>query len=294
MKKTASVLSILLALLMIFSASAAAANSDLTLVSATAGSVDLLTAEAPDIAASDSITLTFSANVADDSIFTFNTGKISVKDAEGNKVNTVSVAKGDSKKILVVSLGDIAKGSYTLTIGKEFKDINENTLGKKEIPFNVTKGSGTGDGGGNNPLTFVGATVAEAALEGAELEGNETIVLEFDRGMKTYETENAELIVITKADGTKADYTVLPVDKSQEETKRLVSIQLNGLEGGDYTLTIGKDVKANNGNTLGEDVTINFTVKAAEEEQPTGIRAILKAIVDFFKGIIEFIKGLFR
>ena len=292
MKKTTSVLSIILALLMAFSVVSSAADA-LTLTSAAAGSVDLLAAENPEIAASDSIILTFSNNVTDESVLANNIGKINVKDSEGNKISTVSVTAGGDKTQLSVSLGDIAKGSYTLTAAKGIKAKNESELADKvEIKFTVAKGSGSGSGdgsgGGNNPLSFVSAKVDDKALAGAELEGKETIVIEFDRGMKTNEADNAKLIGVYKADGSKADCTVLPVDDSKDETKRLVKVQLNELEGGEYTLKIGKDVKANNGNTLGEDKTVSFTVKAQEEEPAE--KTFIEKIVDFFNMIIGYVR----
>ena len=116
--------------------------------------------------------------------------------------------------------------------------------------------------------------------------------------MKGHEEENKALITVKKADGTTASYTVLPVDDSTDDAKRQVKVQLGGLEDGDYTLTIGKNLKANNGNTLGTKVEINFTVKAASEEEPTNngsnkLSSIFDTLIDFFKMIIEFFKGLF-
>lgn len=294
MKKTTSVLSIILALLMVFSVTSAAADA-LTLSSVTAGSVDLLATENPQIGASDSIVITFSNNVTDDSVIGNNIGKINVKDSDGNKLSTVSVSAGTDKTQLAVSLGEISKGSYTLTVAKGIKAKNGSELADKtEIKFTVGKGSGDGSGGGNNPLSFVSAKANDKELKGAELAGNEIIVIEFDRGMKTYEEDNAKAIGIYKADNTKADYTVLPVDKDQEETKRLVKIQLNGLESGEYTLKIGADVKANNGNTLGEDVTVAFTVKAAEKSLLDTIIEYLKIAVEFVRNIITQVVALFK
>ena len=296
MKQTSKALSIILALLMIFSVTVSAAAS-LTLDSAKIGDVDL--SAATTIRSNDVIDLVFSADVtSDEAILATNLMKIKVRNAAGDAVNgpTVSVV---AKKKLSVSLNGIDKADYTLTIGKKFQDVNGNTLAADvSIPFTVNKGDGSGSGGGNNPLTFGGAKVNDADLSGATLKGNETITLQFDRGMKTYETDNAALITVKKADGSAASYTVLPVDDSNDTTKQQIKVQLGGLEDGDYTLTIGKNLKANNGNTLGTKVEINFTVKAASEEEPTNngsnkLSSIFDTLIDFFKMIIEFFKGLF-
>ena len=296
MKQTSKVLSIILALLMIFSVTVSAAAS-LTLDSAKIGDVDL--SAATTIRSNDVIDLVFSADVtSDEAILAANLAKVKVRNTAGDAVNgpTVSVV---AKKKLSVSLNGIDKADYTLTIGKKFQDVNGNTLAADvSIPFTVNKGDGSGSGGGNNPLTFGGAKVNDADLNGATLKGNETITLQFDRGMKTYETDNAALITVKKADGSAASYTVLPVDDSNDTTKQQIKVQLGGLEDGDYTLTIGKNLKANNGNTLGTKVEINFTVKAASEEEPTNngsnkLSSIFDTLIDFFKMIIEFFKGLF-
>ena len=308
MKKLISVISILLALLMIFSFAAAAGSGNgggggnggnsgetLTLISVTIGGTPI--AEATEIRGDAELLLTFSADVTDDSVLAFNTGKVKVLDASGNPVSSVSIAKNATKK-LSVSLGGVAKGDYTLKIGQKFKDVYGNSLAAEEsIPFTVNKGNGTGTGGGSNPLTFGGAKVGEADLSGAKLKGDETIVLQFDRGMKGYEPDNAALIGVYKADGTKADYTVLPVDDSSDEAKRQIKVQLNGLAAGEYTLKIDKDVKANNGNTLGEDVTVSFTVESAEQgngDTAANYKNIFKSLLDFIRLLIDYIKDLFH
>ena len=307
MKQTNRTLSILLAILMLFSVATTAmagngngggngsgggSTSELTLVSATIGDTPL--AEATEIRSNAEILLTFSANVTDDAVLAFNIGKVNVKDSNNQNVSSVTVSKGGTKK-LTVSLGGVEKAAYTLTIGKEFKDVNGNTLGTKvEIPFTVNKGDGSGSGGGNNPLSFGGAKANDADLNGATLKGDEIITLQFDRGMKTNEDANAALIGVYKADGTKAAYTVLPVDDSDEVLKQQVKVQLGGLAAGDYTLKIGKDVKANNGNKLGEDVTISFSVKGADNDKTDFLRGILDALVKFFKSIVEFFKNTFK
>ena len=307
MKKTSSVISILLALLMLFSLTAAAAGGNgggstsgtLTLESAKIG--DTLLAEATEIRSNAEILLTFSANVTDESVLAGNISKIKVKDSTGNNVSSVTVSPSGNKKF-TVALNGLEKADYTLSIGKDLKDTAGNTLGAKvEIPFTVNKGDGSGSGGGNNPLTFGGAKVGETDLNGAKLKGDETVVLQFDRGMKTYETDNAALIGVYKADGSKADYTVLAVDASDDVAKQQIKVQLNGLAAGEYTLKIDKDVKANNGNTLGTDVTVSFSVEAenqgsgdqgGSDSTASSIANLFKMILNYLKMFVDFITNL--
>lgn len=305
MKRTSRILSILLALLMVFSVSVTAlaagggggnsgseTGTALTLVSAKIG--DTLLAEATTIRSNDEILLTFSANVTDESVLANNISKISVRDSADQKMSSVSVSVSGTKK-LTVSLNGIEKASYTLKIGQKVKDVDGNTLAEEiSIPFTVNKGDGTGSGGGSNPLTFGGAKVGDADLSGAALKGNEVITLQFDRGMKGNETANAALIGVYKADGAKADYTVLPVDDSDDTAKQQVKVQLNGLAAGEYTLKIDKNVKANNGQTLGEDVTVSFTVKAADSgsDDANTIKNVINTVLNLLKKIIEFFKSL--
>lgn len=294
MKKGLKILSVVLILTMIFSFTAFAAKDEaLTITSVTSGGKEL---EGSKIENAAVISIVFSNNVTDDgteenALLINNSSKVKVKDASG-KVAKSTVAAGADKQTIDVTLGGIDAGDYTLEIGKELKAKNGTELGEKKVYSFKVKGDGSGNGdgsgGGNNPLSFVSAKVDDKALAGAELEGKETIVIEFDRGMKTNEADNAKLIGVYKADGSKADCTVLPVDDSKDETKRLVKVQLNELEGGEYTLKIGKDVKANNGNTLGEDKTVSFTVKAQEEEPAE--KTFIEKIVDFFNMIIGYVR----
>lgn len=292
MKKTSSVLSILLALLMLFSVTSVAAGGALTLESATIGDTPI--AEATTIRTNDEILLTFSGKVTDSSVLAFNVGKISVRDSGGTAMSSVTVSSAGGKKFLV-SLGGIEKGSYTLTIGKEFKDIDGNTLGTKvEIPFTVNKGDGTGSGGGNNPLSFVSAKAGDADLANAALEATGTITITFDRGMTKYQADNFAQIGIYDADGAKVDGVTFTDFVKDADDNSYTVLSYSDLPAGAYTLKLGKDLKANNDNTLGEDVTITFTVKGAEADNTNSFTAFIKTIVDFFKMIVNFFKNLFK
>lgn len=302
MKHTSRILSVLLALLMVFSISVTAlaaggngggnGGSQLTLVSATIGDTPL--AEATEIRSNAEILLTFSENVTDDSVLAFNIGKVNVKDSGNQNVSSVTVAKSGTKK-LTVSLNGAEKAAYTLNIGKEFKDVNGNTLGTKvEIPFTVNKGDGSGSGGGSNPLNFVSAKANGNDLEGAVLPASGKITITFDRGMTENQEANFAQIGIYDADGKKAEGVTFTDFTKDDDGNSYTVLSYSGLADGTYTLKLGKDLKANNGNTLGKAVTISFTVKGEEGSNTNAFMKILKTILNFFKQIIEFFKSFFK
>lgn len=303
MKQTANrSLSILLALLMLFSAmTMAAAAGSLTLESATIGDTPL--AEATTIRGNDEILLTFSGKVTDESILGFNIGKISVKDSSGNTVSSVTVSPSGNKKF-IVSLGGLAKATYTLQIGKQFKDVDGNTLGQQvALTFTVNKGngdgSGTGTGGGNSPLSFVSATADGKDLENAELAATGTITVTFDRGMTKYQTENFAQISILDKDGKKVDGVTFTDFTKDANDNSYTVLSYKDLAAGTYTLKLGKDLKANNDNTLGKAVNISFTVKAQAEPAPsqdtaTFVARFISTIVTLINNVIDFFRALFK
>ena len=261
MKQTTRILSVLLALLMAFSVTAIAAGG-LT-VTAKYGDADLEGATVP---AGSDITLTFSNNVTEDNILASNLSKIKVLNANnGYAATTITVA--DKNTITVTLDSELAKGSYKLTLGKEITAKNGTTLGeKKEFSFTV-KGSGTGGGGGNNPLSVKSVTVDGEPLEGKELESCAQILIRFDRGMTENAAENLLLIHVLNADGTEANINVIMNSDDTEDAKREYVVNVYDNESGPMTLVIGGGVKANNGNTLGEDYTVSFSFKG--DETPT-------------------------
>ena len=281
---------------MAFSFSALAAEA-LT-VAATYDGADLEGATVP---AGGAITLTFSNNVTDDNVLAGNKDRIKVKDAEG--AEAASTVSPEGNNAFVVTLGDLSKGSYTLTVGKELTAKNGNTLGTKvEIAFQVNKGtgSGTGGGGGNNPLNFVSAKANGADLAGAELAASGSITVTFDRGMTENQEANFAQIGIYNAAGEKVTGVTFTDFTKDDDGNSYTVLSYSGLAGGAYTLKLGGGLKANNGNTLGEDVTINFTVKAAETPDEGGnsgtntIMNIIKTVMNFLKMILNFFKSLIK
>lgn len=297
MKQTNRTLSILLAILMLFSvattAFAAGGNNPLTLVSAKVGDLDL---EGAKISPNSEIVLTFSNNVTDSSVLTGNIGKIKVKDSTGTDTSA-AVSPGSDKTVFIVTIGSLAKGDYTLTIGKELAAKNGSTLGTKvEFSFEVNKGNGSGTGGGNgeSPLELVSVKVGDKDLAGAELEPSGTITITFSRGMDENQAANFEKIGIFDKDGKKvANVSFSDFQKPDPNSKGSYTVlTYKNLATGEYTLKLGKDLKANNGNTLEKAETITFTVKDKDDEKVNFIRSLLDKIADLFKKIIDFFKEL--
>ena len=298
MKRMSKVLSILLALLMLLSVTAFAAggegggNNPLTLVSATVGDVDLNGAKIP---AGSEITLTFSNNVTDATVLAGNIGKIKVKDAAGAEASA-TVSAGEDKTVFIVTLGDLSKGDYTLTLGKELTAKNGSTLGEKvEIAFTVNKGSGGGNGGGNNPLEIVSVTANGEPLANAALEASGEIVITFSRGMTDNQAANIEQIGIYSFEGDKMEGLVFTDFAKDDNGDSFTVLTYSDLPAGDYTLRLGKDLKANNGNTLGEDCEFDFSVIGDEpEEEPSFFQKLVNTIKSLIQSIIDFFRGLFN
>ncbi len=283
MKQTTRVLSILLALLMAFSCVAVAADG-LT-VTATYNGADLVGATVP---AGSEITLVFSDNVTDATVLAKNVGKIKVKTADGAEAGaTVSVGT-DEKTFVVTLAGDLAKGEYTLTIGKELAAADGTTLGKKaEFTFNV---KGSGNGNGEKQLKVDSVKVNDTALEGATVKAGDTIVILFTNGMTENGAESAKLISIVKDDGTAVECEVTyPVDKSDDVAKKQFTVVVGKIDDGSYTLVLGAGIKANNGTTLGEDVKIAFTGKG---EEPAKL-SFWARIKQFFAALHDLLRNLF-
>ena len=120
-------------------------------------------------------------------------------------------------------------------------------------------GGGGGQGGGQNPLNVVSVTIDGKALAGAEVEADGAIVVSFDRGMEDHSEATAAAISIKGADS-----------RVTFDGDRSFTVSFSGLAAGEYTLVVGAAAQANNGNTLGSDYKVKFTVAAqqSEEEPP--------------------------
>lgn len=120
-------------------------------------------------------------------------------------------------------------------------------------------GGGGGQGGGQNPLNVVSVTIDGKALAGAEVGADGAIVVSFDRGMDKNSDATAAAISIKGADS-----------RVTFDGDRSFTVSFSGLAAGEYTLIVGAAAQANNGNTLGSDYKVKFTVAAqqSEEEPP--------------------------
>ena len=122
-------------------------------------------------------------------------------------------------------------------------------------PAMAEGGNGSGGGNGQNPLNVASVKIGDRDLAGATVGREGVITIVFDRGM----TENSEATV-----GVIYIKNVEAVTKFEGD--RTFTVTFSELPKGDYTLVIGAGAKANNGNTLGKDVKVNFTVDYSGEE----------------------------
>lgn len=134
-------------------------------------------------------------------------------------------------------------------------------------------GDGTGGGGGNNPLTLVsvrystGTGYDDLESETFSAPASFSGYIRFDRGMTTYSSTNFGYISLE--DDSNNTYSLNLQQASSDitdsgetiEKKHLYTFSVSNLPSGDYTLTLGTGIMANNGQTLtGAPIEINFTV----------------------------------
>lgn len=284
MKQHTRVLALLLALVTALSFTTLAA--DALSVTATYDGKDLEGATVP---AGGSITLVFSNNVTDASVKDANFSKIKVKNAEGADVSATPSVGADQKTIVVTLGSDLAKGAYTLNLGKEITAKNGLTLGSKvTYSFNV-KGSGSGSGEGqDNPLEILQSNITDGDKD---VDPNFAIVLYFSKNVVNVAVREKNQACFTVTDSKGAAFAI-DVQMGNDETdpsddvKRTVTIvPIKPYTAGEtYTLKVSKDLAAKNGrDVLGEDVTITFMIAAAEE--PAEL-SLLERIEQYIFGLI--------
>ena len=122
-------------------------------------------------------------------------------------------------------------------------------------PAMADGGNGSGGGNGQNPLNVASVKIADRDLAGATVGREGVITIVFDRGMDKNSEATVGVIYIENV-----------VAVTRFEGDRTFTVTFSELPKGDYTLVIGKDAMANNGNTLGEDYRVNFTVDYSGEE----------------------------
>ena len=115
-------------------------------------------------------------------------------------------------------------------------------------------GGGNGGGNGESPLNVVSVTIGDKDLEGAVILPDGAIAVVFARGMNKNSEATAAAISIQDAEC-----------EVEFDGDRTFTVSFLGLSEGEHTLVIGADAKANNGNTLGKDYKVKFTVERSGE-----------------------------
>lgn len=158
-------------------------------------------------------------------------------------------------------------------LGNEAVELLEMTVAKAE---SGSEGTPTvqkeGKGGGKSPLNLLGASFAAIkdnnSIElGAVQDGGSAedmiIKLSFDRGVvRDYWENNQKQIKLVDNKGSNIECEVFRIEGVEAEKENIFVKPVTEIKSGKtVNLVIGKDLRANNGNTLGSDVTITFTVK---------------------------------
>lgn len=137
----------------------------------------------------------------------------------------------------------------------------------------VEKKEDSAKNGANNPLNLLGAyavsiennkSVNLFKIEGdVQIDKDAVIKLEFDRGIvREYWENNQKQIILKAGGGREIASEVYRIDGVDSEKSFIFIKAAEELKSGkSYSIIIGKDLKANNGNTLGEDVTFTITIK---------------------------------
>ncbi len=165
--------------------------------------------------------------------------------------------------------------------------------------LNVTSfaagGNGSGGGNGENPLSVVSVTAGGKNLSEAPIGPEGEITIIFDRGMTDNQAANFEQICFTDKENNKVEGVTLKFSDFQknDDGNTYTVLTYSGLKNGEYNLKLGKDLKANNGKTLGEDAVFACTVEGAPEEETNILQTILAFVMNIINTVINFIKGLF-
>lgn len=135
--------------------------------------------------------------------------------------------------------------------------------------------SGTVGGGGNNPLNYVSSNLTtisgSTSSDGDSVDGssnvpvNPVIRIVFDRNVTTDALwpANQQCFTMKNSSGASASINVTKIsnaDNFEERRNVFITPDSSLTAGKTYTITISGSLEANNGNTLGSDQTITFTV----------------------------------
>jgi len=162
---------------------------------------------------------------------------------------------------------------YEKLLGSEASALLEKATGKTvSVQSEAPKGQAETKGNGQAALNFTGAFFAAisegksadiAKLEDGSSDSEIIIKLVFDRGVVRENWENnKKQIRLQSNNGSIIESEVFRIEGSDGEKSNIFIKPLVGLKSGKtINIVIGKDLMANNGNTLGEEVILSFTVK---------------------------------
>lgn len=158
------------------------------------------------------------------------------------------------------------KGSEAVALLEKIMPVTEEASQEEVITEEKTKG------GGKSPLNLLDAyfvSIVDGQVVDLEKiqEGNSSeeiiIKLVFDRGIVRDNWEhNQQQIKLQANNGSIIDSEVFRIEGVEEEKSHIFIKPLEKLKSGKTVkIVIGKDLMANNGNTLGNEEVLSFTVK---------------------------------
>ncbi len=185
------------------------------------------------------------------------------------KATGVSVNFASGVKVETLTLNSAVSFTGKGTIGTSKENVAGTTYEQKPTTVETTttpasgagSGTGTGGGGGNNPLSFVSSNPADGSTGVSE---TPTLKMTFDRGVvRDYWDNNQNCFYVKNNSNQSVSITVSRAGNYTDDTEKSnIYITPNSAltAGMTYTLTASAGLKANNGNTLGTNKTISFTV----------------------------------
>lgn len=199
--------------------------------------------------------------------------------AETAKNSAVSIAENASVNTLTMNAAATISGKGSIftaklnvsgyTIEQQPGNVETasgvtGTIGGTGLPGGGSHGSGGGTGGGdgNNPLNLVSSDPSDGS---SGVSTTPRIKLSFDRGVvRDFWDNNRNCITMTTISGTPVSVDVSRIADNDSEKRNIYVAPASALTAGEtYKIIINSALKANNGNTMGHDVIISFTVAAA-------------------------------
>lgn len=162
--------------------------------------------------------------------------------------------------VCVDDTDDLSKATSTGRISQHI----ESALLVCSAPAFAGDGNGDGSGGGKNkPLEFVASVPAQEEAVDAAF----SVTLEFNKNVidPSVLEGNKACFALYDAEGNAVDIVIETGDVQVDpETKNFVTIKsAEELTPGTYDLVVGSALQSNSGVTLGEDLTLQYTVDDA-------------------------------